>query len=201
MLEPFRKIEIDIVKKLINEENPEDKIMVDLGAGDKPVTDNIKCKKRIRVDISPRTKPDIVCDLNKGIPLTDRSVDIVICCQVIEHIYHGKIFVSEVRRILKENGVFILTTPNICCLKYRIAFLLGKIPSHAAKADMFYEDGRFGHIRDFNFEEIEKLLNMFNFKIEKRESDGIHIKGYLIIPQIFLPKTFGDNIIVKARKV
>lgn len=201
MFESFRKIEIDIVKRFIKEENPEDKIIVDLGAGENPVTDGINCRKRIKVDISEKSKPDIICDLNKNIPIHDSSVDIVVACQVIEHIYYGKSFVNEVKRILKANGVFILTTPNICSLKYRIAFLLGKIPSHAAKADMFYEDERFGHIRDFNFEEIEKLLNMFDFRIIKSCTDGVHYNRRLIIPNFLIPKNFGDNIIIKSKVI
>lgn len=40
------------------------------------------------------------------------SYDIVICFQVLEHIENDIDFLKEVYRVLKPNGVFILTTPN-----------------------------------------------------------------------------------------
>ncbi len=48
-------------------------------------------------------------------PLTnipDNSFDFVISFQVIEHIQNDKKFVEEIYRVLKNNGKFILTTPN-----------------------------------------------------------------------------------------
>ena len=92
-----------------------------------------------------------------------------------------------------------MSTPNICSLKYRIAFLIGKIPAHAAKADCTYEDERRGHIRDYNFKEVKLLLKMFNFKILECKTDGLSFKGKTIIPNWILPKTFGDAIIIKAQ--
>ncbi len=104
LFEPFRKREIEIVRRFIFEEKPQDKIIVDLGAGNNPVSNSIQCKKRITVDISPDVNPDIVCDLNTGIPLKDESADVIIACQVIEHIYHSKKFIGEIKRILKLGG-------------------------------------------------------------------------------------------------
>ncbi len=65
---------------------------------------------------------------------------------------------------------------------------------------MFYEDERYGHIRDYNFKEIEKLLNMFNFQIVKSCTDGVYYKEKLMVSSKFIPKTFGDTVIIKARK-
>ena len=46
------------------------------------------------------------------IPFEDNMFDAVISFQVIEHIQDEKNYVSEIYRILKTNGIFILTTPN-----------------------------------------------------------------------------------------
>jgi len=140
MFEPFGKIRWEIMRNFIFQCNPEDKIIIDLGTGNPAITDEICCKKRIKVDVNPSTNPDIVCDLEKGIPVDDNSVDICVASEVLEHIYHSKKLISEIKRILKPYGIFILSVPNICSLKYRFAFLIGKIPAHAAKADMFYKD-------------------------------------------------------------
>ena len=46
----------------------------------------------------------------KEIP--DKSMDYVVSFQVIEHIKNDDFFVSEVYRVLKNGGKFIVTTPN-----------------------------------------------------------------------------------------
>lgn len=46
------------------------------------------------------------------LPFADESFDCVVSFQVIEHINHDKEFVREVRRVLKEGGKFIISTPN-----------------------------------------------------------------------------------------
>lgn len=46
------------------------------------------------------------------IPYEDDTFDAVVSLQVIEHIQDDINYVSEVYRVLKKNGMFILTTPN-----------------------------------------------------------------------------------------
>ncbi len=101
MFEPFGKIRVEIMRNLIISCRPEDKVICDLGAGNPAVSDGINCRKRIKIDINPETKPDIVHDLVKGIPLSDNSIDICVASEILEHIYHSKYFVSEIRRVLK----------------------------------------------------------------------------------------------------
>lgn len=38
--------------------------------------------------------------------------DCIICFQVLEHIPKDKLFIQEIKRVLKPNGILILTTPN-----------------------------------------------------------------------------------------
>lgn len=46
------------------------------------------------------------------LPFADGSFDCAVSFQVIEHIRRDRAFVSEVRRVLRPGGRFILTTPN-----------------------------------------------------------------------------------------
>jgi SAM-dependent methyltransferase len=110
--------------------------------------------------------------------------------------------ISEIKRILKPYGILILSVPNICSIKYRIAFLIGKIPAHAAKADCTYIiDERRGHIRDYNFKEVKMLLKTFGFQIISELTDGLSFSCKTINPREILPKTFGDSVIIKAQVV
>jgi SAM-dependent methyltransferase len=42
----------------------------------------------------------------------DRSFDFVVAVEVLEHVDADEAFVREVQRVLKEDGTFLLTTPN-----------------------------------------------------------------------------------------
>src|SRR5207302_4292828 len=53
----------------------------------------------------------------------------VLCCEVIEHLYHDPMhLMSEVNRILKPGGHFVLTTPNIAALRGVASILQGYHP-------------------------------------------------------------------------
>ncbi len=51
-------------------------------------------------------------DLNAGIPLDDGSIDVATSLALLEHLREPALFVKEVFRILKPNGICILTTPS-----------------------------------------------------------------------------------------
>lgn len=53
------------------------------------------------------------CDLNQGIPLPDASHDTVISQDVVHQLENPWFIFREVSRVLKPNGVFILSTPNM----------------------------------------------------------------------------------------
>ncbi len=52
-----------------------------------------------------------VCNV-PPLPFCDGEFDSVISFQVIEHIKRDKEFINEVARVLRPNGLFIVTTPN-----------------------------------------------------------------------------------------
>lgn len=55
-------------------------------------------------------KPDIIADATKKIPLKANSIDSVICIQLLEHVQNPQRVVDEIYRVLKPNGICILTT-------------------------------------------------------------------------------------------
>jgi 2-polyprenyl-3-methyl-5-hydroxy-6-metoxy-1,4-benzoquinol methylase len=52
-----------------------------------------------------------VMDINRP-DLPDESFDVIICTEVIEHIADPPLLMSAFRKILKKNGLLIVTTPN-----------------------------------------------------------------------------------------
>jgi len=181
--------------------SPHNKLIADLGAGSNPVSQYIPGKESISLDFNLDSNPDIVCDLNSGIPLQNNVCDIVIATEVIEHIYYSKKLFDEIIRILKSSGYIILSVPNACSLLYRILWLFGRVPPFAAKADHTYSPpgDAGGHVRDYNFSEVEQILTNSGFNIIASTTNGV-IYNRFCIPYYLLPKTFGQKIIIVAQK-
>lgn len=75
------------------------------------------------------------------LPLDSSSVDVVVSFETIEHLPDQKKFIKEVKRILKPDGIFIVSTPN---------------------EDEFMEGNEF-HLHEFTLKELKKLISN-NFK-------------------------------------
>lgn len=55
------------------------------------------------------------CDVTNLSFLADHSVDVVISFETIEHLENYEIFLAEVKRVLKPDGRFIGSVPNLWC--------------------------------------------------------------------------------------
>lgn len=55
---------------------------------------------------------DIVCDLNKGIPLPDNSCGIVRAVDALEHLKDKHFIMSEIHRVLAPGGLLLSLTPS-----------------------------------------------------------------------------------------
>lgn len=47
-----------------------------------------------------------------ALPLPDASVDVVVCFETLEHLRSHERFMGEVRRVLRHDGLFIVSTPD-----------------------------------------------------------------------------------------
>jgi len=95
-------------------------LIIGCGSQDEMSIINKKCKG-VAIDISKsaikksREKYPkfeyLVADAT-DLPFPKNSFDCVVCSEVIEHIPEDEKALSEVRKVLKNDGVFIITTPN-----------------------------------------------------------------------------------------
>ena len=83
------------------------------------------------------------------IPYDDSTFDTVVSFQVMEHIQDDINYVSEIYRVLKRNGVFILTTPN----------RTNRLKPGQKPWNRF-------HIREYYPEELQKILNNKFYDVE-----------------------------------
>ena len=189
----FDKKRYKMVKEFLLECNPKNLRIADIGSGKYPITNGIPSKKTTTIDINPDNNPDIVHDITKGLPFPSNSFDIVVACELLEHLINPKNFLLEANRVLSPNGCLVVSSPNICSLRYRLSFLFGKIPAHASKGCIN------GHVRDFNLNELICLLNESGFQAKETRTDGIWLNNP-ITPRIPSPVTLGDSLIIKCVK-
>jgi 2-polyprenyl-3-methyl-5-hydroxy-6-metoxy-1,4-benzoquinol methylase len=64
-----------------------------------------------------------VADLDAPLPWPDNSFDLILCVEGIEHLRNPFAFLSELHRIVRPNGLLILTTHNIVSIRSRVRFL------------------------------------------------------------------------------
>lgn len=71
--------------------------------------------------------PDVLVNLEQGLPFPDCSCDAVVCFDVLEHLENFHAVFDELCRITRHYVVIGL--PNVASLKYRLNFLLrGRLP-------------------------------------------------------------------------
>jgi len=106
---------------------------LDLGCGQGNLSKMIHSKgySILGVDIENFLKFDDIefkkRDLDNNWDLKDKF-DLVIATELIEHLENPRHFFRELKKVLKEGGIGIITTPNIAQWKARLNFLLrGKI--------------------------------------------------------------------------
>jgi SAM-dependent methyltransferase len=96
-------------------------------------------------------------------PYADDSFDVVLFCEMIEHMLMDPLAtLRQIRRVLKPNGVLILTTPNVARLDNVLRMLQG---------DNIYDPysgfGPYGrHNREYTRRELHRLLDFAGFEIE-----------------------------------
>jgi len=118
---------------------------------------------------------------------------------IIEHLFDPLYALYQARRVLADDGKFMLTTPNAVRLAKRIWTLIGRNPF-----DGFSLESRYNrHQHEFTPDELRDLLPTAGlyptsiYTIPKDRRPGIPT----IIEKISeLYESFGDQIIVEAKK-
>jgi len=86
---------------------------LNLGCGTKVFDDYINVDRGIFILKDGRKiEPDIICDLEDGLPFDDETVEYIYADNVIEHIHDAIYFMQECHRVLKKGGRIRVITPH-----------------------------------------------------------------------------------------
>lgn len=136
-------------------------------------------------------------DMDNGVPLKDKKIDIVITSEVIEHIVDTDFFLCEINRILKTGGALVLTAPNINTMLSYVMMLFFDMPP--------YRSARYRspHVRDFTKRTLQMALEKNGFKIEQYFGTALFLPyiGYVMSALCNYFPCLGSELVVKAVKI
>jgi SAM-dependent methyltransferase len=104
-------------------------------------------------------------------PFPEKSFDVVLFCEVIEHLQSDPVKVLlEIKRVLKPGGHLVLTTPNVSRLENVARMIAG-----ANIYDPYSGYGPYGrHNREYNKHELALLLQYCGFDVDVLFSADVH---------------------------
>ncbi len=161
------------------------KTVLDVPCGDGRSSYEFKKKGAdiIALDLFPEfmTVDDIeakYADLSEKLPVEDNSVDYIICQEGIEHIPNQLNVLEEFNRVLKKDGVLLLTTPNNSQMRARVSHMLletdlwKRMPPTEIDTIWFAENNKdklyFGHLFLLGVQHLQSLATFSGFEVSRR---------------------------------
>jgi SAM-dependent methyltransferase len=142
--------------------------------------------------------------LNQPIPFQEGSFDLVLFCDVIEHlpINPSPIF-HEIRRVLRSERNLILTTDNVCQLQNICLLLLKRNILEEIHSDETWQKFYWRHFRYYSLSECVALLQESGFAIiracyinaSKKNGRALTLN---VLTKVYPP--FRDHFLIWAKK-
>lgn len=203
----------DTVLKFVQDTFPEPAStkILDIGAGQGSLS--LKLKRAgyqvcaCDIDANNFKVADIEClevDANGDLPYEAGTFDLVLSIEVIEHIENHSGFFTNVNRVLKPNGKYVFSTPNILSLKYRLSFLFTGYGYSFGPLEPFVRSPAEQHISPFSLDRYTWMLSMCGFEIATFRTDKLQSSSkiwYFLAPLIrsLAKKRFGNSPTVQRQ--
>ena len=141
----------------------------------------------------------------RQLPFDDGSVNVVLCCELIEHLREDPLhMLVEIHRVLKWGGLLILTTPNIASARSVEAVLGGVTPYIYGQYNRRSPADR--HAREYTPQDVRIAMESAGFQVAKMVTRDIwHPANEALLAQLDrtgVPRELrGDNIFAVGRKL
>ncbi|HML57772.1 MAG TPA: class I SAM-dependent methyltransferase [Ferruginibacter sp.] len=159
------------------------------------VVDGITISPAEQQAASAFTRNVFIHNLEDGLPEAVKlnEYDCVICSHVLEHIVYPRQLISDIHKVLKPGGVFIVALPNLMHYKSRIKLL---------KGDFEYADAGiwdYTHVKWYTFKSAQNLLKSFGFQIDQAMVTG-QLPFYSVTRKL-LPAGWNKHLFDLLRKI
>lgn len=153
ILKKIHQTRFESLRKLMGDIS--NKIVLDCGAGEGFFLSSVKAKEKYGIEISEKriTKasalfPDLKIQLGdiRNLPFEDKTFDVIVCSEVLEHVSGYEKAIEEFKRCVKPDGKIVLSFPNEFTVSLGRLLLL-KFPTH-----------ELDHINSIRPKDVERLL-------------------------------------------
>jgi SAM-dependent methyltransferase len=189
---------LEFIHRFVEENDVKGKTVIDVSAGSGYVANlwhdagaEVKAYDMFPDIFKSASLTCLPIDLNQKLPIEDNSADYVLLMETIEHIPNQTSLLQELSRILKPNGILIVTKPNNSSLNGR----LGNLWVEAERSDMFlsneasiigYDDTHVynGRVYLCTAQRLRTLAGLAGFKLQKVHSNQLSVSS--LISYLFL---------------
>ncbi len=130
-------------------------------------------------------------DLNEEWPFAPESFDVIVACEIMEHLFFLESFLAQVYQTLKKGGLFVGSVPNAFRIRNRLKFMRGV---------EFENDPT--HVRMFSMEKLESAVGEFFNEVEIVPLQGKILPFLPVSP--YMPKRlnglFARDLLWRATK-
>jgi SAM-dependent methyltransferase len=182
----YTKCKWKILEMLSEHSGDEINRLLDIGCGDGAFTQMMGgmcgAKELYGIEINKKFKPPFSVyrkDANKPFWNLPIKFDIVIANQLVEHLTNPDNLFKSVHSILNEDGIFIISTPNLNSLHNRIFILMGwQVTNIAPSTEMVFGNPNRG--AKSGMDEFNRHVTVFSFPamIEMAEHYGFEVEDY-----------------------
>jgi SAM-dependent methyltransferase len=131
----------------------------------------------------------------EGFPWADATFDVVIANQIFEHLKNIYLPLSEVYRVLRPGGYFVISVPNLASAHNRVLLALGRQPTSIRTPGV--------HVRGYTLHELLGLVRLGGvFGVEAVRGVGFYpLTARLARPIARLWTNGSHTVVVTARKL
>lgn len=117
----------------------------------------------------------VTADIAGLLPFAQGSYDVVVAGEVLEHVPHPDLMLSEIHRVLTVSGLLVVSTPNIVSWANRVLVPLGIQPLFTETSSEVHLGRRWrvlgqgnqvqGHLKVFSHRALQEILHRTGFRI------------------------------------
>lgn len=151
-------------------------------------------------------------NISNGLPIESKKADALICQEGIEHFSDQFGAFKEFNRVLKKNGILLITTPNYSNLRSRLSYLLSEserfnstmppneLDSIWMNKQKITDEIYFGHIFLIGIQKLRVLAKLSGFDIKKYHFTRVKSTSLLLFP-FFYPFILISNWITYKKSM
>lgn len=114
---------------------------------------------------------------SEALPFPAGSIDVAIMSEVLEHLVDPDHALDELRRVLKPDGLLVVTTPNLAAWFNRLLLLIGVQPAFTetgtrwvfGRRGLLRRSRPVGHLRILTFPALLELVEFHGFEAVRAE--------------------------------